>query len=486
MFLVLSVPTAVVVWNVVLPSSVGKTVKIMQENRVKDLLYYIDETINKTELYNLKNSTVSMVKVEENLKGKIEPHSRSSKGIKIGIYIPITGKFYTYGTADENWGLSPARPPQDKFFDRRLMEDLGEVLTTRADKINYISFNDIETLRYLHPVKVEDEVVAVTWGESILPPQINTTKRAVIYILFFASFGLIIGFVLMLIIVNNLNRNIISVRNGLETMSQDLSFRLEEVGGDIGKITQSINTMAETLEEKEKLEEQLIRTEKLASLGHMISGVAHEIRNPLSIIRGTVQLMERNFKNVQGLEEYIKIVKEQSDRENRVIQELLDYSRPSRQILVEIDVNTLIKSVLSFTNKYVQDKYVKLELKLEENLPKLHLDCDKIKQVFVNIIINACEAMDKGGTLNIITKKEDQWVKIYFEDTGIGMDEAQLKNLFNPYYTTKPKGTGLGLAISNGIIELHGGGIEVRSKKGEGTAFIVRLPSLNKAGEDNG
>jgi signal transduction histidine kinase len=111
------------------------------------------------------------------------------------------------------------------------------------------------------------------------------------------------------------------------------------------------------------------------------------------------------------------------------------------------------------------------------------IDCDKIKQVFVNLIINACEAMESGGSLTIETKTEGDLIKISFKDTGTGMDEKQMKNLFNPYYTTKPRGTGLGLAISNGIVEMHGGHIEVFSKTNEGSTFIVALPNNNEDGD---
>jgi two-component system sensor histidine kinase HydH len=108
----------------------------------------------------------------------------------------------------------------------------------------------------------------------------------------------------------------------------------------------------------------------------------------------------------------------------------------------------------------------------------VNIDCDKIKQVFVNIIINACEAMEDGGTLTIRTRGESGFIVCTFCDTGAGMDETQMKNIFDPYYTTKSKGTGLGLSISNGIIELHGGNIEVHSKRNEGSEFIIKLPCV--------
>jgi two-component system, NtrC family, sensor histidine kinase HydH len=478
--IVISVPIAFTIWNVLIPSNVSNTVKSMHEERLKNLLGYFEDNLNKQEIYNLKNlkeNDEKVQKLEESLKLKLEPHSSLIKGTRLGIYILSNRKNYTLGYQGESKGRPRFKtefPPEDIKAD--LEKDISEAVSSRIEQTYYKTDANFEMLRCLRPIMLNDEVIAVIWDEVMLPPDIKAIRRTITYTLVFAILGLSLGLFLMLVILRNLNRNVTKIYNGLQTMSEDLSFRIDGMGGDLGKITEAINKMAVTLEEKEKLEEQLVRADKLASLGHMISGVAHEIRNPLGIIRGTVQLMERDFKKVEGLEEYVRIIKEQSDRENRVIQELLDYSRPSKQILAEIDINALVKSVLSFTNKYMQDKKVKLELILDDKLPKLFIDGDKIKQVFVNIIINACEAMEKGGILTIETALNDRFIEMHFKDTGTGIDELQIKNIFNPYFSTKPKGTGLGLSISNGIVEMHGGKIEVRSKKEAGTEFIVKLP----------
>jgi two-component system, NtrC family, sensor histidine kinase HydH len=474
--LVLSVPAAVTLWNILIPSNVSNTVREIHEERVKNLIDYLDEAINKEDIYNLKNSDERLLKIEQNLRIKLEPQLRFTRGTKIGIYILSKDKNFILENRYEDKGFSQFKALPSDIVEMDINNDIKEVIETRLDKSYYRAYEKREVVRYFRPVVLKDEVIAVLWDEAFLPPDLYTARRTLGYAIAFGFLALFLGLFLMIIIVKNQNNNIIKIRNGLDNMSRDLSYRIEDLNGDIGKIAESINSMGDILQKKEKLEEQLARAEKLASLGQMISGVAHEIRNPLGIIRGTVQLMERDFKEVKGLDEYIRIVKEQSDRENRVIQELLDYARPSKQMLTEMDANILIKSVLAFTNKYIQDRHVKLQLKLADSLPKLLLDCDKMKQVFVNIIINACEAMENGGTLCIKTILEEGFVKIYFKDNGIGMDELQLKNLFNPYYTTKPKGTGLGLSISNGIVEMHGGSIEVKSKKGDGSVFIVSIP----------
>lgn len=477
--LVISVPTAVTIWNVVIPSKEINTLRGMQEERLKNIFGYLDEALNKEDIYNLKNDNEKLHRFEEDLKAKAVPISRSMRDTWVGIYLPVNDRNYVFANFFDEKGFPHVKSLQVETAEGDLKEDINEVIKTREEKINYLEYKNREKIRYIHPIVLNDEVIAVMWDEALLPPDNFSRKKTLGYITLFGLLGLILGLIMMIIIVRNLNRNIIKIRNGLEKMSVDFSYRIENLGGDIGKIAKDINHMGEALKERELLKEQLIRADKLASLGQLIAGVAHEIRNPLGIIRGTVQLMERDFKDVKGIEEYIRIVKEQSDRENRVIQELLDYARPSRQVLSKMDMNVLIRSILSFTNKYLQDSHIKLQLSLEEDLPEIIMDCDKIKQVFVNIVINACEAMEGGGTLCIKTERADNFIKIYFKDTGVGMDELQIKNLFNPYYTTKPRGTGLGLAISNGIVEIHGGNIQVNSKKGQGSTFIVSLP-INK------
>jgi len=482
LFLALSVPTAVLVWNVLVPARMSDAVRVMQEDKSKNLLNYIDETIDKTKIINIK--TVSSD--EKAISAFLEPLSKIVRDTRIGIYYSEDKKIYTYGKLMDKRGNKKTEEINYTYIDNNIENSLKTVQVTKVDKVEYIDYQEREIQRYFHPISVNEKVIAVTWSDTLMPPELRTTRNIFISLVFIIPLGLIISLLLLIAIIRNLNNNIKKIKYGLETMSRDLSFRIEHMGGDIGSVGDSINTMAEDLLKKEKLEEQLARTEKLASLGQMISGVAHEIRNPLGIIRGTVQLMERDYKNDTRLTEYIKIVKEQSDRESKVIQELLDYARPSKQILIDININVLIKSVLSFTNKYIQDKHVKVISELEEKISLVNIDCDKIKQVFVNIIINACEAMENGGTLSITTKEEKGFIISSFEDTGAGMDDEEIKNIFNPYYTTKANGTGLGLSISNGIIQLHGGFIEVTSKKGEGSKFIIKIPIYKKDGENIG
>ena len=482
LFLALSVPAGVLVWNVLMPSKISDGVRLMQEDKSKNFLEYIDETIDKKQLSNINNINTT----ESIIASSLEPLSRTVRDTRIGIYLSANKKSYTYGKLADRRSHRKTEEINYADIEKDIEKSFKVVIETKADRVDYINLDAREIQRYFHPITLNDNVIAVVWSDNFLPPQLNTNRKVVTSLIFIVPLGLIISLLLLIAIIKNLNKNVQKIKGGLEAMPSDLSIRIEDMGGDIGKVVESINSMADTLQKKEKIEEDLARSEKLASLGHLISGVAHEIRNPLGIIRGTVQLMERDFKSDSKLTEYIRIVKEQSDRESKVIQELLDYARPSKQILMKMDVNVLIRSVLSFTNKYIQEKHVCLKSELGEKIPLVYIDCDKIKQVFVNIIINACEAMESGGTLTIRTRVDNEFIVSTFEDTGSGMDDTQMKNIFNPYYTTKSNGTGLGLSISNGIIELHGGNIEVNSKKGVGSKFIIKLPFCEKEGEDIG
>lgn len=481
LILVLTIPLSALLWNYFVPNRVGTTVRTMQTDRLTGLLEFLDSSIDKSSLYNINGSNEKLTGAEDDISSKFSALTKTLKGTSLGIYINSS-----INNVDKSHILEFHSAMKESVKAQTITgfnESLNDSLQSRSDKAVYLKYKNREILVCFHPIIYNNTVVAVEWADALMPVELYYGRSLFMYLSILVPISFTIGFILVMLVVSNSSSNILKIRKGLQTMSNDLSYRIDNVGGDFDGITESINAMADSLDKKEKLEEQLQRAEKLASLGQMISGIAHEIRNPLGIIRGTVQLMEKNFKSVEGLQEYVSIVKEQSDRENKVIQELLDYARPAKKLLSKININTLVNQVLFFTNKYIQDNHVKLSLQLQHDLPDIMIDCDKIKQVFVNLIINACEAMEKGGTLTIETGTEGNLIKISFKDTGAGMDEKQMKNLFNPYYTTKPRGTGLGLAISNGIVEMHGGHIEVLSKVNEGSEFIVALPVNNEDGD---
>ena len=222
--------------------------------------------------------------------------------------------------------------------------------------------------------------------------------------------------------------------------------------------------------------------DRLAALGEMAAGLAHEIRNPLGAIKGAAQLLVGpDGKPVTGQDvpEFLSIIVEEVNRLNRVVTQFLDYARPYKGEAAEIDLNEVVRKTAQLLEN--QGKVV---LQLAEVLPRVRGDAEQLRQVFLNLGLNALEAMNGGGTLTIGTGRRPfrrrgdagAFVEVRFHDTGPGIPREQMKNLFIPFFTTKEKGTGLGLPISQRIVTQHGGVIEVRSERGKGTTFTVSLP----------
>jgi two-component system sensor histidine kinase HydH len=234
-----------------------------------------------------------------------------------------------------------------------------------------------------------------------------------------------------------------------------------------------------------KLYERMKERDRLAALGEMAAGLAHEIRNPLGAIKGAAQLLvpAPGAADVSGPEsrEFLGVIVEEVNRLNKVVSQFLDYARPYRGELEPLDVNDVIKKTAQLLQA---DAKVELSLALDEGLPRVRADAEQLRQVFLNLAINAIQAMPDGGKLTISSAlrkarrgEKAQMVEVRFRDTGMGIPPGELKNLFIPFFTTKEKGTGLGLPISQRIVENHGGAIEVRSRLGVGSTFTVVLPA---------
>ncbi|MDF2522692.1 MAG: hypothetical protein K0R31_333 [Clostridiales bacterium] len=228
--------------------------------------------------------------------------------------------------------------------------------------------------------------------------------------------------------------------------------------------------------EVKKLQQQLLRNERLAALGELSTGVAHEIRNPLGIIKAIEQTMKVQLKANEEAVKELEIIDEEIDRANRVIESLMEFGKPGKDEKAFQDVNLILEDVLAITNKYLLQHKVTIEVEKSE-LPEILADSEQLKQVFINIVFNAAQAMPTGGILRISTQNlQNGLVKIAFADTGIGIEEENIEKIFNPFYTTKDEGTGLGLSIVHRIVESHCGRINVFSKVGTGTTFEILLP----------
>lgn len=226
------------------------------------------------------------------------------------------------------------------------------------------------------------------------------------------------------------------------------------------------------------LEEKLRQADRLAALGTLSAGLAHEIKNPLSAIKTFVQLLPQKIGNPSFMEKFNITVPREVDRINHLVEDLLELTRKRVRSLVDLKVDSLIHQVIDLHGEELKRRQIAFQDHLNKTILPVHGDAETLYRAFSNLIINAIQAMPNGGTLSISSKLDSSSssLEITFRDTGIGMDETTAKNIFNPFFTTKDKGVGLGLALTRKIIEDHRGTIEVVSETAIGTTFTVLLP----------
>lgn len=261
-------------------------------------------------------------------------------------------------------------------------------------------------------------------------------------------------------------------RGGRSVDVQASTSRMRAVGG---RILGAVVTI-EDVSEIKALTEQLIRADRLAAMGELTAGVAHEVRNPLGVIRASVQLLEDANCDPSRTHEAADVIKQEIDRLDRVIKALLDFGRPSKPTFVRTDVGSVIEDVLLFTLRFAHQSDVTIEQKVAQDIPVVVADPDQLKQVFLNLVTNAVQSMEEtGGKIVIETESDGDFVYVSIADTGPGIPASSLGKVFDPFFSTRDAGTGLGLTIVHRIIDQHDGHIEVGSGP-EGTVFRVSLP----------
>ncbi|GBD91093.1 sensor protein ZraS [bacterium BMS3Abin04] len=233
------------------------------------------------------------------------------------------------------------------------------------------------------------------------------------------------------------------------------------------------------LREIKILEKEIERTERLASMGRMAAGIAHEIRNPLSSIKGLAQYLRNKFDKKSESREYATVMINEVDRLNRVIQDMLNFAKPHEPKLLPINIKEIISHSLRLIETELNTKKVNVILKDDNSLNIALADSDLLTQVFLNLFANAIDAIVVGGLLQISLSEKDNFVVFEISDDGKGIKNENISKIFDPFFTSKQNGTGLGLAIVYRIIEYHNGEISVNSKQDNGTTFIIKLPKSN-------
>ena len=254
---------------------------------------------------------------------------------------------------------------------------------------------------------------------------------------------------------------------------------------EIGNLATAFNNMAEELKKMQKMQEELRKLDRLSALGQLAAEVAHEVKNPLGIIKNSAQILESNPLDEAKRREAVSFVIEEAERINRVIDNFLQSAKPPRMKKEK----TNIIDVLNRTTRLISDTLTKNNIEVikdyNDSIPLIRADPSQLQQLFLNLILNAIESMPKGGKLKISTQFENQktslqlkdnWVRIVFSDTGCGVPKKLQMKIFEPFYTTREHGTGLGLSIARKIVESHGGKITLESKLGKGSNFSILFP----------
>lgn len=277
-------------------------------------------------------------------------------------------------------------------------------------------------------------------------------------------------------------KDVLELETVIETDHGDVPVALsastlrDEEGGRTGTVV-----LFQDLREIESLKEAVERERHLASLGRLAAGVAHEVRNPLSSLKGFAQLFRSRFQPGSEEERYSEIMIEEVERLDRVVQELLDFARPQAPDRRPTAPNVMVEEALSLISEDAQFRKVGIRSELGGGLPYVMVDPHQLRQALLNVLLNAMEAMDQGGRLTIrtaVTRAADRPRSVVFSvtDTGPGMTPEEIEKLFEPFYTTKPRGTGLGLTVVSRVMDQNGGRVDVTSAPGQGTTVSLVLP----------
>ena len=346
-------------------------------------------------------------------------------------------------------------------------QDIVSVMT-ELDKFKNIDLaRSFQNMEQRLPSPTEEEIRTVLKKIGKLPPNHNLDCRACGY--------------------PSCRDKAIAVVQGLAREEYCLPYLLGESKKIFQQLEKSHRELQVSHQELEQAQTQLIRTEKLASIGQLAAGVAHEINNPLGTILIYSHLIQKSLEPDDPKREDIALVISEANRAKDIVQGLLSFAREKKLRASEVNVNDILEEVLSLVVNQSLFHNIKIKKSFDQGPQTIVADETQLKQVFLNIILNAAQAMEGNGKLTISTIFDKKQIKIKIADTGPGIPPEVMGKLFSPFFTTKEKGTGLGLAISYGIIERHQGKIDVETDLGKGSTFVITLPvsvSEESAGDE--
>ena len=372
----------------------------------------------------------------------------------------------------------------EEVYDRVLVEGLPWI--DRAFVVNnwYIAAYE--------PIKnMKGKIIGVLYVGILEEKFMDMRNRAITWFLGIMLAGMIMALVISSFLAKGVLQPIKRLLSASHQWAKgDLEFRVETTRKDeIAELTETFNLMASSLKErddklKEHTSQQIMKSERLATLGQLAAGVAHEINNPLGAVLMYTHLALEDLDEKDVLRENLEKAAVEASRCKDIVKGLLDFARQTEPKVEEADVNETIEQTLAVVENQALFQNVKITKVICPSLPKVMMDVGQMQQVFTNIVLNAAEAMEGEGGLTVATRMapDNEYIEIEFADTGCGIPLENREKIFDPFFTTKEvgHGTGLGLAVSHGVITRHKGTIELKSELGKGTSFIIRLPLKQK------
>ena len=379
---------------------------------------------------------------------------------------------------------------------RAELAKFAETSVTRPDKergaLREILLSGEHSLGIAGPLGDPDQhlgyIILSSYEDSLV-----TLRHTQITILLLSALAILCGTGVVWLLVHKATEPLSELRHSVEAVGHgDFSRRVEiRYDDEVGELGRVFNEMTENLKNsREQLEltvetlkitqAQLVQSEKLSGIGEFVAGVAHELNNPLTAVMGFSELLQRS-DTLPKHRSYLEMIHRNSLRCQKIVQSLLSFARrhqPERKLAC---LNSMVEAALEIVQYQMCTNNIEVVLSLQRDLPKAMVDPHQIQQVFLNIINNARQAIEShrpSGSLRITSERSGDFARVTFQDDGPGIPEENLARIFDPFFTTKDvgKGTGLGLSLCYGIIREHGGTIQVRSKPGEGAAFIIDLP----------
>jgi len=365
----------------------------------------------------------------------------------------------------------------------RVSEEVNEVVLQGGNEYvgNAFVVNENYITRYEPLEDHRGNVVGILYvgaRQKAFEDFLNTFRRRVALV---ALVTILLTFVLATPVSRVITRPLKDLQALADTSRQvasgDLNARAPTTaGGEVGVLAESFNDMLDTLQATQK---QLLQSEKLASLGQLSAGIAHELNNPLATVLLLSDLLRKEKDLPEETLKDIEIIVSETERCKGIVSSLLDFARQHQVEVKEVDLNSLICQVVETECRHTRYENVGIHRDLDPDLPKIQVDPDQFQAVIINLLSNAADAMPAGGkiTLRTVIENPDQ-IRLEVRDEGTGISVDDQAKLFTPFFTTKPvgKGTGLGLSIVYGIIKMHRGQVEVDSQPGEGTVFTIKLP----------